>query len=1254
MKKITQLLLVTFMFLSSLTWVQANGFDEYYYANELDNYPYLNNVIHASSYDLPKQYDSRNKGLVTSVKNQGSYETHWLHAFMGASESNILKKGLAASSEQLNLSELAAGYVVYHNKPTDTNLTSNDSSTSALDDFLYGDGHLEGTAFMIGRGGGITSESTLPYSMASSDELSYYLNGNTMLWADYRLKDAIFISRNDEDAIKEAIIKYGAVAIKYQSCRINDPKQAYVYRSGGTINSALTIIGYDDTISKDLFYGETPSRDGAWLVKNSWGNTANGGIFYLSYDHMMQDAVAYIYAPTEYYDHNYHYDATPSMTMTSQQPNIPLKAANVYRAQKGTSSKPEYLRSVGVGIGSVHTNYEIQIYTNLTDESNPESGIAVFDAPISGSKNHPGYYSIDLPQPVLLAKDTLFSIVVTLRNRNQRHLTYIYTSESTRFGDYVNFVEGTSNNQSFFYENGEWIDLHSQQKVARIRALTTTKTSYSTTTLLDTSQFTLTQDKYVYTGAAIEPEVQCLNNQYQEGRDYTIVYENNILSGDAKVTIHGINAYTGMIELPFTISKRQLLASMVDDIPSQISYGTPLQPQERVLLKNRVLQKGIDYEVTYGENLSKKGTVVITGKGQFEGTVTKEFVIKGLDEMCYFQAIVEPADAGSASIRSSGFAGESINAVTGPYSSDYIFVYWLKDGKVFARENPLSFIAQESATLVAQYRPTKEYADLQDLYIQLKDTENDSYSEQTWNQFQADLELAEYIVSKYMINDERLGACYYWLSDSYAALSKEDIEPEPKINYDEAKVYLDEMEAKKLSENKYTPNSWDVFETAYQQLENMVALENATSQEELNTTLNCLKKAYDMLKLSANMSQLNNLYQQWNTYLEEDYTKTSWSLLQSNKQLVEAMLQNKNATQEEVDALYEQIKDLTLIPKGNTLALQTLVQEYRMLDASIFTVNSYTCFKMILDEVQECLEDTDDLTQDDVELYELQLTTAYKQLVKIVGKVENFTTSIINYKEVKLTWDDVAEADVYIVQRLSKEGVWEQVAEVRGCEYIYTQKTGVKYVYRILAKRISDGYVSEPSDIQEATTQLNGVPVLSIAPYSSTRLTLSWTKVEGATRYIIYRKVEGGSYSKVLTLGGSDTSYTTNSLTPNQYYFIVKAARYDSTDRVMTNGSNEVEGVSVFDKPVVRVSKESDSTALISWDKVEGANGYEVYRKTGSQSSYKKLKTLKECSYISKSLKMNEAYYYKVRGFKKEGNKKVYTAYSTAKTLRMK
>ena len=141
---------------------------------------------------------------------------------------------------------------------------------------------------------------------------------------------------------------------------------------------------------------------------------------------MMQDAVAYIYAPNEYYDHNYHYDATPSLTMTSQQANVPLKAANIYQAQKGSSSKPEYLRSVAIAIGSVNTDYEIQIYTNITDETNPESGTAMLENPLKGSKNHPGYYTIDLPNPILLEKGTKFSVVVTLRNRNTSHLKYIF------------------------------------------------------------------------------------------------------------------------------------------------------------------------------------------------------------------------------------------------------------------------------------------------------------------------------------------------------------------------------------------------------------------------------------------------------------------------------------------------------------------------------------------------------------------------------------------------------------------------------------------------------------------------------------------------------------------------------------------------------------------------------------------------------------------------------------------------------------
>ena len=71
---------------------------------------------------------------------------------------------------------------------------------------------------------------------------------------------------------------------------------------------------------------------------------------------------------------------------------------------------------------------------------------------------------------------------------------------------------------------------------------------------------------------------------------------------------------------------------------------------------------------------------------------------------------------------------------------------------------------------------------------------------------------------------------------------------------------------------------------------------------------------------------------------------------------------------------------------------------------------------------------------------------------------------------------------------------------------------------------------------------------------------LSWTTVEGATRYIIYRKRNDDTYKKVLTLGSKDLEYTTAEMPNGDYSFIVKAGRYDSKDRVMTDASNAKSG----------------------------------------------------------------------------------------------
>lgn len=69
----------------------------------------------------------------------------------------------------------------------------------------------------------------------------------------------------------------------------------------------------------------------------------------------------------------------------------------------------------------------------------------------------------------------------------------------------------------------------------------------------------------------------------------------------------------------------------------------------------------------------------------------------------------------------------------------------------------------------------------------------------------------------------------------------------------------------------------------------------------------------------------------------------------------------------------------------------------------------------------------------------------------------------------------------------------------------------------------------------------------------------------------------------------------------------------------------------------------------ISWKKVSGASGYQVYRSTtGKSGSYKKIATLKSSvtGYTDKKLKSSKTYYYAVRAYKKSGSTKKYSSYA--------
>lgn len=73
------------------------------------------------------------------------------------------------------------------------------------------------------------------------------------------------------------------------------------------------------------------------------------------------------------------------------------------------------------------------------------------------------------------------------------------------------------------------------------------------------------------------------------------------------------------------------------------------------------------------------------------------------------------------------------------------------------------------------------------------------------------------------------------------------------------------------------------------------------------------------------------------------------------------------------------------------------------------------------------------------------------------------------------------------------------------------------------------------------------------------------------------------------------------------------------------------------------------SKIKVTWDKISGVDGYEVYRATSKNGKYEKAYTAKggnKTSYINTGRTAGKTYYYKVRGYKKIGKNTCYTRFS--------
>ncbi|MBE6795905.1 MAG: hypothetical protein E7533_04905 [Ruminococcaceae bacterium] len=244
-----------------------------------------------------------------------------------------------------------------------------------------------------------------------------------------------------------------------------------------------------------------------------------------------------------------------------------------------------------------------------------------------------------------------------------------------------------------------------------------------------------------------------------------------------------------------------------------------------------------------------------------------------------------------------------------------------------------------------------------------------------------------------------------------------------------------------------------------------------------------------------------------------------------------------------------------------------------------------------------------------------------------------FAAPEINYienasKNVTLRWKEVDGAEIYrVYRRLKGEKSWSKIGDTESTSYKDSNvKSGKDYEYTVKAY---DGYEWSPYNKNGWGIRFLSTPTLSSAKNAYGGVKVTWSKVTGASKYVVYRKKSGDDeWTKIKTV--TSTSYTDTSAKSNtKYYYTVKAYYSGSYSYYNTKGV----ACSYLAAPVVKTSN-TTSGVKVSWGKVGGAKKYIVYRKAGSAKSWTKIATTTSTSYTDKNVKNKTTYTYMVKAQK--------------------
>lgn len=577
---------------------------------------------------LPARYNLAENGFVTDVKNQQDSGNCWAFAALASLETCVLK----ASNKTFNFSvenmkNLIEMYSAYGWKMETNEGGYNGMPMGYLASWL-----------------GPVNATLDPFD--DKGTLSPLLDSEMHIQNIYVLPART--SYTDNDAIKEAILKYGGLYASYYHSAgyLNSKTNAYYDPYTGNGNHAITVVGWDDNYSKNNFY-TAPAGDGAFIVKNSWGSSwGDNGYFYISYyDRVLfavnkdNQAFTYILNDTVRYTKNYQYDVA-GMTDYLITGKKTVWYKNIYNATGN-----EAIAAVSTFFNTT-VDYEISIYVN-----------DVLQLTQNGRHEGSGYYTIPLKEYVPVAVGDIFKIVVKLANPQNGYAAVPISEQLSTTRCY--YAPGVS----YFSNDGKkWTDLYDYSASAYSHTYNSQVACLKAFTITDIQNTTVTLNN-------IAPKVQEFSEIIA-----TVTDGKGKLAkiGEVIFSINGTNYTAGVVD---GVAKISVYFDEVGDYVISANYknnglynGSFVQKTVSVTKTDVNLTAYIG-DIVYGENpivninltsvagVNVTGDVVLTISG-------KKYIVNVVNALAVFE-IPEMLDAGEYHIDVSYLGSEKYNAADG-------------------------------------------------------------------------------------------------------------------------------------------------------------------------------------------------------------------------------------------------------------------------------------------------------------------------------------------------------------------------------------------------------------------------------------------------------------------------------------------------------------------------------------------------------------------------------------------------------------